>query len=112
MVSNLLGADCSTYEEQVKNRYGDAIPPNTILRNKTALNLPLSNNVVLMKQIENYCDNDIISISSIANKRFSTSLELVGDWLNLSSTIIILVLIVFFRKSQVNFFLNSSSKSI
>ena len=47
----------------------------------------------------NYCLNDPIAVSTMANKRFSETLNSMPKYFNLTSVIFILIIILFFRKS-------------
>lgn len=54
---------------------------------------------IILVPTNNFCIDDFISRSSLANKRFEKEYSLLSDTLNATSVLVILVLIFFFRKS-------------
>ncbi|CAK77359.1 unnamed protein product (macronuclear) [Paramecium tetraurelia] len=83
LVSNLTSNDCEDLVVQVQHQYKEVQKQDS-----------------WKEQVHNYCLNDWIARSSLANKRFQTILTQLPHYFNFSSVIFILVIIFFFRKSQ------------
>ncbi|CAD8158550.1 unnamed protein product [Paramecium pentaurelia] len=83
LVSNLTSNDCEDLVVQVQHRYKEVQKEDS-----------------WSEQVHNYCLNDWIARSSLANKRFQSILTELPHYFNFSSVIFILIIIFFFRKSQ------------